>query len=297
MPSSKISYLDPLVLARIGNLQIRAKTVVEGFIAGLHQSPYRGHSLEFAQHREYAYGDELKYIDWKVYGRSDRFFVKQFEEETNLRLYIFLDTSGSMGFKGQGSAFSKYDYAATVASSLAYLALKQGDSVGLGYSNDKGLNVIPPRNSFSHLNILLEELERVKPKGEINLAESLNAFSHSCKKRSLIVLISDLLDDQDAVLASLKFLGFKKHEVIVVHLLDKDEEDFPYSGPIRFDSMENSDNVVVDSQALRKSYRAAIAGLVENYRVALRKSKIRYYCNTTDEPLDKLLQFILMRSR
>lgn len=290
---TKTSYLDPLVLARISNLQLRAKSVVEGFVAGLHQSHYQGYSLEFAQHREYSTGDELKHIDWKVYGRTDRFFVKQFEQETNLRVYLLLDASGSMSFKGEKSALSKYDYAATLAASLGYLTLRQGDSVGLGCFNNARVKLVPPRNSFSHLNALLEEIESVRPEGETTLANSLENIAHSVKKRSLFILISDLFDDANSVLRALKFLRFKKNEVWIVHLLDRDEKDFPYSGSIRFDSLENQKNIVLEPEQYRKDYQNAIQSFVEQYRVTLRNFGMNYRLHITDEPLDKVLRFVL----
>ena len=295
---SPASYLDPVVLARMQNLQLRAQTVVEGFIAGLHQSPFRGFSVEFAQHREYSIGDELKHIDWKVYGRTDRFYVKQFEEETNLRVYMLLDASGSMAFKGEKSALSKYDYGATIAASLAYLVLHQGDSAGLGAFNESRVDLIPPRNSFSHLNVIVGELEKKRPEGRTTLARSLETVAHSLKKRSLIILISDLMDETDSVLRALKFLQFKKHELIVIHLLDREEREFPYSGSVRFDSLEGQEGLVLDCDAYRKDYRAAVDDFIERYRLTMRNSGVQYDCHATDEPPDRMLQSVFnARSR
>ena len=290
------SHLDPVVLARIGNLQLRARTVVEGFVAGLHQSPYRGHSLEFAQHREYAIGDELRHIDWKVYGRTDRFFVKQFEEETNLRLQVLLDSSGSMGFRGNRSALSKYDYGATLAASLAYLALRQGDSVGLSALSSSSGAAVPPRSSLSHLNILLDELGRIRPAGKTNLAAGLESFARSLKKRSLIVLISDFLDAPEPVIQSLRFLSFKKHEAVVVHLMDPDEREFPYDGLIRFESMEDDSTLTLEAGELRDEYRRTVDRLIASYRAAMRAAGMDYVLCSTDEPMDRVLSRILKRS-
>ena len=293
MSKAKTRYLDPFVLARLANLQLRAQSIVEGFVAGLHPSPTRGHSLEFAQHREYAFGDELKYIDWKVYGRSDRFFVKQFEEETNLRVHLLLDASGSMAFQGKKSAFSKYDYGATLAASLAYLTLRQQDSVGLSCLARERAKVIPPRSSLHHLYVLLEELEAVKPGGETLLSEGLSALAHRLQKRSLVILISDLLDDPEPLFKSLKFLRFKKHEVVVLHLLDGDEYDFSYSGTIQFDSLEKPEHVVMETDSYRKEYLRMIREFIENTRVALRNSGIQYVFATTRESPDLILRQVL----
>ncbi len=259
------SYLDPLLLAKISALQLRAKTVVEGFIAGLHKSPTHGHSLEFVQHREYTFGDELKYLDWKVYGKTDRFFIKQFEAETNLRLYLLLDASGSMNFKGEKSALSKYETAATLAASLGYLALKQGDSVGLAAFNKGTLRLIPPRNSLSHLNILVKELEGVSVQGETSLSEALEEIAQSSKKRSLFILISDLIEDENALLAAIKLLRFKKHEVSVVQLLDPEEKEFPFQGNIRLESLEKNENLNLNSELFRADYQKAIENFILFY--------------------------------
>lgn len=297
MSANKISYLDPFVLARIGNLQLRAKTVVEGFISGLHQSPYRGHSLEFAQHREYAIGDEPRHIDWKVYGRTDRFFVKQFEQETNLRLYVLLDSSGSMNYQGEKSAFPKYDYGAILTASIAYLTLQQGDSAGIGYTENKQVKIIPPRNSLSHLSVILEALDSIKPQGEHVCSQMLETVAHFSKKRSLVILISDLLEDKNILFNALKFLKFKKHEVVVVHLLDRDEKDFPYTGSVQFNSLENQDRLVLDTESFRNDYKTEVNGFIEEVRMTLRNAGIDYYFHVTDEPPDQFLRnFLNQRS-
>lgn len=293
MANDKTSYFDPLILARIGHLQLRAKQVVEGWIAGLHRSRHAGYSTEFAQHRQYSAGDELKTIDWKVYGRSDRFFVKQFEEETNLRAYIVLDASGSMSFKGEKSFLSKYDYAAVLAVSLSYLALHQGDSVGLGTFSSSGFKLIPARNSLSHLKVLLEGVQAVHPQGNTTLTKGIETISRSVKKRSLFILISDLFDESDSVLRAIRYLQFKKNEVWVVHLLDPEEKDFPYSGTIQFDSLENQERVVFDSERYRKDYQIAIQNFIERYRFTFQNYGVKYLFQTTEESLDKILHFLL----
>jgi uncharacterized protein (DUF58 family) len=290
---SNQSYLDPVVLARISSLQLRAKTVAEGFISGLHHTPFRGQSLEFAEHREYAIGDEPKYIDWKVYGKTDRFFVKQFEQDTNLRLFILMDTSGSMQFKGAKSALSKYDYGATLAGCLSYLTLRQGDLVGLGYSHKENIKLIPPRNSPTHLSVLMEALETGKPEGAGKLFNALETLSHASKKRSLVVLISDLLEEPEPILKALKFLKFKKHEVMVLHLLDREEKDFPYTGSVQFKSLENQPSITLDTESFRKEYQRAVDGFIRQYSTALRNASIEYYFHTTDTPPDKILRQVL----
>jgi uncharacterized protein (DUF58 family) len=293
MSPNQPSYLDPFVLARIGNLSLRTKYVAEGILSGKHPTPAHGRSLEFAEHRPYVLGDELKNIDWKVYGRLERLWVKEFEQETPLRLQLFLDGSGSMRFKGEHSPFSKYDYGATLAASLGYLTLRQGDLVGLSYTQEDSDRIIPPRNTPSHLNIILQALECLHPQGARKLSESLETLAHSCKKRSVIAIFSDLLGDFDAILRALKFLKFKKHEVMVFHLLDREEKELPYSGTIRFESFENQTPVVTDVASFRGVYQQTMANWMERYRRALRNAAIDYDVHTTDAPLDRVLRRVL----
>lgn len=291
--SSKISYLDPFVLARIANLQLRAKTVVEGFVAGLHRSPFKGYSLEFAQHREYALGDELKHLDWKVYARTDRFFIREFEQETNLRLYLLLDASGSMSYAGEKSALSKFEACSTIAASLSYLTLRQGDSVGISCFSNRLVKSIPARNSLSHLNVILEEIEAMHPQGETTLSQALETVAHAVRKRSLFILISDLFDEEELVLKALKFLKFKKNEVLVIHLLDPDEIEFPFSGNIRFDSLENEEKITLEADEYIQDYKNAMQAFLERTSLTLRNFGMRYHFYRTDQPMDGLLRSLL----
>lgn len=291
--TSKASYLDPFVLARISNLQLRAKTVVEGFLSGLHPSPSKGYSLEFAQHREYALGDELKHLDWKVYARTDRFFIREFEQETNLRLYLLLDASGSMAYKGEKSPFSKYDAAATVAASLSYLTLRQGDSAGVSCFSNQVVRSVPPRNSLTHLSAILEEIESNQASGETTLSKAIETIAHSVRKRSLFILISDLFDDEESVLLALKFLKYKKNEVLVVHLLDRDEIEFPFTGNIRFDSLENDEKITLETDDYSTDYKNAMRAFLERVQLTLRNFGMGYHFHRTDQPIDTLLRSIL----
>lgn len=290
------SILDPLVLARLQNLELRARTVVEGFISGLHQSPFRGYSLEFAEHREYSPGDEIRHIDWKVYGRTDRFFVKQFEQESNLRVNLLVDLSGSMNFRGGRAPLSKFDTAAVLAAGLAVLGLRQNDSAGLALLGESGVRSVPPRSSRSHLNVILDALVSASPGGGTALSRGLETVALSARKRGLFILFSDLLDDPGSVLRSLKFLQFKRNEIKVVQLLDPDELDFPFSGSVEFTSLEDGAKLVLDAGSYREDYRKAVRRLIERYRAALRDAGIEYYCHSTDEPPDAVLRSVL-RSR
>ncbi|OGR89087.1 MAG: hypothetical protein A3A86_02510 [Elusimicrobia bacterium RIFCSPLOWO2_01_FULL_60_11] len=293
MTGSPRSYFDPEILARLQNLRLRARTVAEGFIGGRHASPFRGHSLEFAEHREYAFGDELRHIDWKVYGRNDRFFIKQYDEETHLRVLLVLDASGSMGFRGEKSALSKYDYGATLAASLAYIALQQGDSAGLSILQNAGQSFVPPRGTLSHLNTLADQLVTARPSGPTDISKCLESLARSVTRRSMIILISDLLDDSAAVLKGLKLLRFKKHEVTVLHLLDRAEKDFDFTGQVRFESLEGQDRLVLDADSYRREYAARVEKLSQSYRTALETSGMAYHFHATDEPLDRLIRSVL----
>lgn len=291
--SSQASYLDPFVLARISNLQLRAKTVVEGFVSGLHRSPAKGYSLEFAQHREYVLGDELKHLDWKVYARTDRFFIREFEQETNLRLYLLLDASGSMSYKGEESPFSKYDAAATIAASLSYLTLRQGDSAGISCFSNQQLRSVPPRNGLAHLNAILEEIGKVQPSGETTLSKAIETIAHSVKKRSLFILISDFFDEEESLLRALKFLKFKKNEVLVVQLLDRDEVEFPFTGNIRFDSLESNEKITLETDDYSADYKNAMQVFLKRVQLTLRNFGMAYHFYCTDQPIDMLLRSIL----
>ncbi|MFH1238575.1 MAG: DUF58 domain-containing protein [bacterium] len=290
---TKQNYLDPLVLAKLSSMLLRARFVVEGFIAGLHQSPFRGFSLEFAQHRQYSRGDELKYLDWKIYGRSDRFYIRQYQEETNLKSYIILDASASMGYGTRG--ISKLQYAAYLASSLAYLMLKQQDSVGLGTFSSQLDSYIPPRANKQHLAVILEELEKVVPAGETDISCILEGLGGHIKKRGLIIFVSDLFDEPDKVIKALKYFRFQKHEVIMFHLLDPAERELPFDDLILFEDMEKHSQVVSEPDLIRREYKNLMAGFIEKYKLSCHQSGIDYCLMDTSVPLDKALSAYLAK--
>lgn len=220
-------FLDPLVVSKLSNLELRARLVVEGFIAGLHKSPYKGFSVEFAEHRQYMPGDPIKNIDWKVYARRDRIYVKEFEEETNLRVYLLVDSSASMGYSS-ATRVSKLNYSCSLAAALSYLMLRQQDSVGLLTFTSQIKTYIPPRSSKSHLRVILTELNKLSAGETTNVSKSLELLARRIRRRGLIILFSDLMDNQQAVLTGLKHFRHRKHEVIVFHVLDESEIDFPF---------------------------------------------------------------------
>ncbi|MCB4792416.1 MAG: DUF58 domain-containing protein [Elusimicrobia bacterium] len=280
-----MKFFDPVSLAKLANMHIRAKSVVEGLLSGLHNSPYKGHSLEFSQHREYSYGDELRHIDWKVFGRSDKFFIKQFQDETNLRGYILLDASGSMNFASSGH-ITKLDYAKFLAASLAYLFLHQEDSASLS-AFDSGLRFyLPPRHQLSHLSVIFDKLEELSSGGETEIENVLKLFGQYLKKRGLIIFISDLLADPQNVLKALKYLRFRHHEIIVLQVLDPSEVKFPFLGDNLFIHLENEKEIFADADTLRAEYIKLFKQFLDEYKTGFRKADIDYYLITTDTPVE-----------
>ena len=279
-------YLDPLVLSRIGNLEVVARRVVEGFVSGLHSSPYQGYNIEFAEHRPYSPGDELKHIDWKVYARSDDFFIKQFEEETNLRAHLLLDTSGSMAY---GEPVSKLQYAKFLAASLAYLMLRQRDSVGVMLFDEELRVNVPPRAAASHLRAITETLAAADGHGQTRLARNLSAVAERIRRRGLVVVFSDLLDDPDAVLQSLKHLRHQHHEVILFHLLHPDEIRLPFTGRVRFVDLEKAREILTHPTRLAREYQRRMDRFLETYREGCLASRVDYVLVSTDQPLDAVL--------
>jgi len=291
----KKGYIDPLIVAKLSTMLLKARFVVEGFIAGLHQSPYKGFSLEFAQHREYSPGDETRHIDWKVYGRKDKYFVKQYQEETNLKGYILLDRSASMGYKSKG--ITKLQYGSYLAASLAFLMLRQQDSVGLATFDERIKKYIPPRQSKGHLSLILKELENLVPSSQTGINRSLRELGQYTKRRGLIILISDLLDEQEKVLNALKYFRFKKHEVIVFHLLDPAELELPFTNVLWLEDMENKKRVLTHPEIIREKYKNVIKEFVETYKLSCLRSDIDYCLMDTKTPLDFALGAYLARRK
>ena len=288
--------LDPLTLCKISNLTLRARHVVEGTLSGLHKSPHKGASIEFLEHKEYSPGDDIKHIDWKVLARSDKYYLKQFETETNLKCYILLDTSGSMGYKSTG--VSKLDYAATLAASLTYLMLNQSDAVGLVTFNNEILNYMPPRTIPSHLNVVVEVLKGVKAEGKSNMGNVLNAIAEKVKKRSLLIVISDFFDDVMKIVKALKHLRFHKNEIILFHLLDPYELEFPFDKPTRFVSMEDERNILSEPKVIRDRYISGINRFIELLRQKCLEDQIDHWLINTTSSLDHaIIKYLTLREK
>ena len=289
-------YFDPRVLAKLSNMSLRARYVVEGLLSGMHKSPYRGYSVEFAEHREYVPGDEIRRIDWKAYGKFDRYFIKEYEEETNLRAYIFLDASASMAYGSQG--ISKFDYGSYLAAAMAYLMLRQGDYVGLITFNTEVQSYIPPRSGSQHLPALMRQLEQTQPQGATHLDQALRDIAGKRTKRGMILVISDLFDTPELVLKSLKYFRHRRNEVMVFHLLDHNELTFPFERLTMFEDIEDPTvRVLSDPRTVREAYLQQLQAFIDEYRRGCRREMIDYTCFPTTTPLDLALTRYLARRR
>ncbi|MDZ7331478.1 MAG: DUF58 domain-containing protein [candidate division KSB1 bacterium] len=289
-------YLDPEVVARIKNMQLRARLVVEGFITGLHRSPYHGFSVEFSEYRQYMPGDEIRHIDWKVYGKTNRFYIKQFEEETNLKCYLLLDTSGSMGYSSQ--QISKLDYAASLAAALAYLMIEQRDAVGLIKFDQKISKYLPPRSIKSYLLQILKELANIRCSETTDVASTFHEMAERIHRRGLIIVLSDLYDEPESVISGLKHFRHKKHEVIVFHILDPMEINFNFNRTSRFKDMESGEEIDTQPWHIRPDYQKKVKQFIENYKRQCRLSQIDYVPLITSQPFDlALMEYLIKRKR
>jgi uncharacterized protein (DUF58 family) len=295
---SKRSSLDPRVLAKLGNLKLRVRAIAEGVLTGLHRAPHHGQSVEFAEHKEYSPGDEIRHIDWKAYGKFDKYYVKRFEQETNLRAYLVVDASGSMGFRGRPDALTKLEVASALAASLAYLLFRQQDAAGLVLVGDEVRAAIPPRASASHLGPLVDALEAATPGGETRLAAAVDWIIERAPRRSSVLVFSDLMDKEERVLRQLAQLGRRRHDVTVFHVLDPAELEFPFDDPTLFLSMEDARQVEAHGRDVRKGYLEVLGRWLEEVRRTSAEADVDYQLCRTDRPLDEiLLPFLARRER
>lgn len=291
MTSGSKRSLRPEVIKRIGRLEIRARHIVEGLLSGMHRSPYFGQSVEFLQHRQYAPGDDLRRVDWKVWAKQDRLYVKQYEEDTNLRCCLLVDVSASMSY-GSGD-MSKCDYAVTSAAALSYLLLRQQDAVGC-VAFDEGIRqTIPMRTTTSHLTKIVKALEAKEPRDKTNLRGVLAQVAEVYPRRGMMVVISDLLVDPDDTLRALRRLRQLGHDVLVLHIMDDDELDFPFAGPARFEGLETADQLTCNPRALREGYLAALEQFLTTLRRGCAGDGIDYALIRTSTPLDAALTAFL----
>jgi uncharacterized protein (DUF58 family) len=291
-PASK-RFLHPDAIRRLGRLEIRARYVVEGFMSGMHRSPYFGQSVEFLQHRQYTPGDDLRHVDWKAWAKQDRLYVKQFEEDAALRATLLVDVSASMRY-GSGP-LNKYEYAATAAASLAYLLLKQHDSVGAIAFDESVRARTPVRSTQAHLSSIVQTLDASAPRNKTDPGGVLREIAEASSRRGLMVVFSDLLGDVDSTLRGLRLLRQRGHDVMVLHIMDDDELDFPFDGPTRFEGLELPAHLNCNPRALREGYLAAVNRFVASLRHGCARHAVDYTLIRTSQPLDAALAAFLSR--
>ncbi len=284
-------FLHPQTIARISGLDVRAQQVVEGFISGMHRSPFFGHSVEFVQHREYTAGDDIRHLDWKAWSKTDKFFIKQYEAETNLRCQIVLDVSESMHY-GRGP-LNKYEYACTAAASLAYLLIRQQDSVGLVTFDSDVRHILPARAAQNHLDAIVRTMHVSKPREKTDIIKILKRVAESTTHRGMVVLFSDLLVDREPLIKGLEMLKHRRQDVMVFHILDDDEVAFPFSGTTRFEGMEEQPHLLCDPRSLRDAYLDELEKYLVEVRRGCSKLGIDYTMVKTSDYLDAILSKFL----
>jgi uncharacterized protein (DUF58 family) len=292
-----LKYLQPAIVAQLANMELRARLVVEGFITGLHKSPYHGFSVEFTEHRQYMPGDEIKYIDWKAYGKTDRFYIKQFEEETNLKSYLIVDASRSMDYASKGN-LKKFEYASYVAAALSFLMIEQRDAVGLTLF-DEGIRVsLPPRATRSYLKEILKELESAQPDKKTGTSASLNLIAEQIKRRGLVIVLSDLFDKPESVITALKHFRHKGHEIVVMQILDPLERSFAFGGDAIFKDLETQEELMTQPWHIQTAYRESMQEFLDFYKRQCRDNNIDYVLLDTSTPFDKaLFEYLNKRKR
>jgi len=294
--SISTKYFRPEVLSKIARLELRARHVVEGFVSGMHKSPYKGFSVEFANHRPYVPGDDIRHIDWRVYGKADRFFIKEYEEETNLRTHLLLDCSGSMGYPehpGTGR-MTKWDYAATVAASLAHLLIHQQDGVGLTLFDSQMRRQLPVSTNRASLHNLSVVIEEHAPQDKTDVKKLFHYLSGRIPRRGMVVILSDLLTDPEDIIHGLQRFRYDLHDVLVLHILDHDELTFEFADRTLFEGMEEiNQQVLTDPQSLRGSYLEALNAFLRKIRGACLNGKVDYALISTKDPVDVALTTFL----
>jgi uncharacterized protein (DUF58 family) len=289
-------FLQPATVSKLANLDLVARLVVEGFITGLHRSPYHGFSVEFAEHRPYMPGDDIRHIDWKVYAKTHRYYRKEFEEETNLKAYLLIDASASMGY--HSGTVSKLQYATYLAAALAYLMIRQRDAVGLVTFDAAIRRFLPPRSIFSYLTLLLQEMQNTLPSSATDVAQTLHQMAERIHRRGLVMLFSDLLDDPAQIISGLKHFRHNNHEVIVFHLLDPLERTFNFKQDGLFVDLESGDRMATQPWHIRGDYRRLIDGHIELLRRQCRENRIDYVLLDTGASFEEaLLQYLGKRKR
>lgn len=290
-------FLDPVVISKLKTLELKARMVVEGFKVGLHRSPYHGFSVEFSEHRPYMQGDALKNVDWKVFAKSEKYYIKQFEEETNLLSHIFVDASKSMQFKHSGRV-SKLDYATILAAALAYVMIDQQDSVGLAIYSDKIHTYLPPKSNRVYLKTLLSALNQIQPGGTTTTSKCLDSVAEKIKKRGLTIIISDFFDDMNSILTALKHIHYKKNEVIVFQILDPIEKSFGFDRDSVFVDLESGEQITTQPHQIQRAYQEAMSEYLNKLKNECLNFGIEYNLIDTSQSFDKaLMSYFTKRSR
>jgi uncharacterized protein (DUF58 family) len=290
---SNPKFLDPQTLAKLEGLELRARSIVEGYVSGVHRSPYHGFSIEFAEHREYSQGDDLRYVDWKVFGKTDKFYLKQYEEETNLVSYMLLDTSESMRYQSADAPLSKLEYAQCVAAALSYLILQQQDSVGMVTFDKEIRALIRASSNPSHFKQLLYVMENSVPERKTQTGPIFHDLAERLKRRGLVLILSDLFDDVPSMMAGLKHFRHRRHEVVVFHVLDPAELDFRFRQTTLFRGLEEMADVLTDPRALRQAYLDEFGKFQQAVKKGCRAQHIDYVLLRTDQSLEIALSSYL----
>ena len=285
--SDSINFLDPSILAGLDNLELRARVVVEGFLSGMHKSPHRGFSVEFNDYRNYNRGDDMRHVDWKLYARTDKFYIKQYEDETNVRCVIVLDTSASMAYSSGG--ISKLNYGVTLASALAYFIMRQRDAVGLITVDDEIKEFLPPKGRQPHLMRILRALSQVKPGTKTDVVKPLTNLAATLTKKSIVVLITDMLDDEERIIRTLQNLRAMGNDVITFQVMDDAELNFPFNEASEFIDMENNESFITTPATIRKSYLDNLNEFLSFCKKQCQTSGVDYCLLNTANPLDEAL--------
>jgi len=285
--------LDPQTLAKVQGLKLRAGQIVEGLIAGSHRSPHRGFSIEFAEHRDYVPGDDLRYLDWKVLGRTDKYYVKQFEDETNLVCHLVVDVSESMRYAGPDSPMSKLEYAQCVAATMAWLILHQQDSAGLVTFDDQIRSFVSPSNSPLQLQQLVETLEQTESQQKTLIGPLLHELSGRLTNRGIVIVISDFFDDVDSIMMGLKHLRYRRNDIVLFHVMDPAEIDFPFERPTMFQGLEELPEVLADPLSIGNAYRQEVASFLQEIKAKSIANQMDYALLRTDRPPDVVLRNFL----
>ena len=296
MAKSSYLYFEPERIAKLKNLNLLARQAVEGFISGLHRSPHKGFSVEFAEHREYSPGDDLKHLDWVAWGRTDRYYIKQYEQETNLRTHILLDVSNSMAYRYSGQV-TKFIYGCFLSACLSYLMCRQQDMVGMIAFDEKMRFHLPPHSTPAHLDRIFKHLEGISPGRKTNIAPCFHDLANRIGKRGLVIVISDLYDDPTEIMKALQHFVYKKHQIIVFHVMDPAELEFPFTKMHTFVDMETDERLQVDPRYLREPYLDEINEFIETYRRECSLRNIEYVLTPTSQPYDSMLLEYLARRK